>query len=1113
MIFDSFETGGKMLYVFHVDTGCMLTFEMNLALETVVQLKQTIELECSIPADKQVLLVSGGECLDSEARVGSYSAGTDTNPIFLFSKSTIESPTPPTLCHDFGSEVELKEKVDASNNLPPTIHAVVVRSQLAQQFYELARDQTKICEDLVHDQHLQQLGWSAVIANLDDVLLAFKQRCDLFEQSFCQYLETKDDYAKLLDSFKDDLETLSHIPILPSLLDENDEERGRVEKLAENKGSDVSLLEWIAAKDNQSSLEQLAEQCHRGLEQFREDILIQFKQEIAKAVETANSVDLREIKGLEGRLCGLEQLMNEVKKIVQEQMDLAQAFSQNQVRACNLGDTSILPDLCTSHCRQLEVMLMNHQKIRDIRRRCNRAKEELSVNLYHRLKGVMFVENRICEMDSRLVLHHENLKRLRKHLEVVQQLHHAPRMYLSAVSEVVRRRSFSEAFLVWANELACQLLAVHSEEIERRNNFQAEFEGHFLSSLFPGFEDQPPSFATQAPTLFDRNLPKLSIDDMEQLRHDLPQNLAMSVTLPDINSITQFFSTSSEPLLKQVGKNIKRSFEEQLVDVTSVADIVGDDIGSSAMQPDSQTSGQSGGNTQPITDRGFESETDTEEFEKVDQSPTDLTFDAKQRGKCKKRNCDILKNEGSLMPSMDSLNSFRIAARKVIIDLRNELKTVKDYVISQQAMLDDMKKLETAYSSVCQIKDSQVLTLQKEIEGKDDHIAELTERMNKLETQISDFVVLEEKFKEEIETSKQKLLDEKEAALKELGDRLNLDHKREMEGLRSRYRLYACTNMERSPSDSSLEKIERSDVIEIANHEKIISQLQSDFMMEKEKLVSEEREKWVTKLEEAKVKSDAERQVWFNEAMRRVTAEKERQLERSHKRELALTQEYNKFKDILQKFKTQSEHKPCPLLSSLETMETGSITSSVEEPKMLESSFSLAKDIVRKHSGSLNEIDSDSSASISAISESGWSMDNSTSSPSVVQKFGHKDKSTKPVDMTCSLLQDFKISVKSCNIGDEVVVLWDPVHTNYVIYQVTSKLHFLHPDSLAMLDLKTEPDHLPEKLFIIALVIEKEHCVARKPSNRYRVKVGEKFYRVKVTPTQAFLKNQPQSSQ
>ena len=32
------------------------------------------------------MLISGGEWLDSQSRVGSYSAGTDTSPIFLFSK-------------------------------------------------------------------------------------------------------------------------------------------------------------------------------------------------------------------------------------------------------------------------------------------------------------------------------------------------------------------------------------------------------------------------------------------------------------------------------------------------------------------------------------------------------------------------------------------------------------------------------------------------------------------------------------------------------------------------------------------------------------------------------------------------------------------------------------------------------------------------------------------------------------------------------------------------------------------------------------------------------------------------------------------------------------------
>ena len=41
--------------------------------------------------DRQVLLVSGGECLDPGSRVCNYAAGTDTNPIFLFNKSNIES--------------------------------------------------------------------------------------------------------------------------------------------------------------------------------------------------------------------------------------------------------------------------------------------------------------------------------------------------------------------------------------------------------------------------------------------------------------------------------------------------------------------------------------------------------------------------------------------------------------------------------------------------------------------------------------------------------------------------------------------------------------------------------------------------------------------------------------------------------------------------------------------------------------------------------------------------------------------------------------------------------------------------------------------------------------
>lgn len=57
------------------------------------------------------------------------------------------------------------------------------------------------------------------------------------------------------------------------------------------------------------------------------------------------------------------------------------------------------------------------------------------------------VEDKIWELDSLLVYFHEHLQRLRKHLEVFQQLHLAPGIYMNAIVEVVRRRAFSQLFL------------------------------------------------------------------------------------------------------------------------------------------------------------------------------------------------------------------------------------------------------------------------------------------------------------------------------------------------------------------------------------------------------------------------------------------------------------------------------------------------------------------------------------------------------------------------------------------------------------------------------------------------------------------------------------------
>ncbi|XP_034234484.1 RB1-inducible coiled-coil protein 1 isoform X2 [Thrips palmi] len=666
-----------MLYIFHVDTGSMMTFEMNLALESVAHLKEVIERACRIPPEKQVLLISGGLSLEPTARVCSYSAGTDTNPIFLFSKSSIESVSPPSPSIDYGSDMDLKEQVDASLSLPASYNTVVVRAQLAQQFCELARDQTRICERLVHDQHLQQQGWAAVVANLEDSVSVFRNQGEVFEQSYQQHLESRGQYVDLLENFNEVLVTLSKIPILPGLLasavesmqgtdakskdDEISEEEAALpqensassmsavathdesEPMAVSKKSNnscgedwqrrheekaVTLLQWISTKDNQSTLEQMVDQCGRGLEQLDERVLEELRANVQNALEAATKTDMKDIKGLEERLYGLEQLMFESKRIVQEQTDLATAFQQNQVRANNLGDTSILPDLCASHRRQLHVMSQNHTRLRDIRKRCNRAKEELSVNLYHRLKWIMYVENRMCDVASKLMIYHENLKRLRRHLEVVRQIQMAPQMYVCAVGEVVRRRTFSQAFLSWAGQLASQLQAVHSEELGRRRDFQTRFEGHFLNTLFPGMEDCPPPFATQAPVAFDTMLPKLSKEDVDRLRIDVP-SLAMSLTVPELGQIAKLFAKYTPKSQKSIDKN-NAAIENQLVTAVTSANLECTDLKAekqSAEQICDPVSGSSTAspNSLPLRDdREFESETDTEEFEKVGQSPIDM---------------------------------------------------------------------------------------------------------------------------------------------------------------------------------------------------------------------------------------------------------------------------------------------------------------------------------------------------------------------------------------------------------------------------------------------------------------------------------------------------------
>lgn len=1253
-----------MLYIFHVDTGTTITFDIKLALQSVAQLKEAIERECGVVAAHQVLLMSGGESLEPNARVCSYSAGTDTNPIYLFSKAAIESHLPPTPSIDYGSDVDLQSQIDASLGMPATYQTLVARAQLAQQCCGLAREQTRICERLVHDQHLQQQGWAAVVANLEDITQMFQSRAELLQQSFAVYLAERQQHMQLLDNFQQDLNTLAKIPILPALraqaegLLSPDEQPDKSKQQSENGEEVLSLFRWISAKDNQSSLEQVAEQCSRGLEQFDERVMESLKAEVNAAIDNANKQDMKEIKGLGERLFALEQLMVQTKKLVHEQGELAQGFLQNQNRANNLGDASVLPDLCTSHRRQLLVMLQNHNQLRDIRRRCTKAKEELSFNIYHRLKWIMYVENKMMEVDGKLVMYHESLKRLRRHLEVLQQIHLAPQMYMRAVAEVVRRRTFSQAFLVWASNLACQLLTVHTEELARRREFQSKFDGHFLNTLFPGLEDTPPPFATEAPSVFDNSLPKLTASDMESLRSQLP-GLALSISTPDLNSITQFFLSKSLTEGSTEGNKDKEN--------TSV-------------RIDVPAKEQDRVRTPALGDRGgFESETDTEEFEKIGQGTTDSKpsyFDGTQQKRQKQLEESLNSSREEVERLRSILRNMKAVVCEALTSIREELTILRDrsdYNNSGLAeMTERIREALTMYSRECdrrlhereqqltidhelemgymkmlmQSRDEKIRTVKKNLLEKETELAEherlLSTMRQKLDSENTEMRNLQSRLHRQMDETLEQARIDKESAVKKVNDekymevasltnsltqcqkrikeledsltaarteqqrmvkdatdKLQLEYKTELENIRKRFKLMAASTMERSPSDSSLEKIERLNVIEFATHEAILAQTKEDMKVEKleavhtaieneranckdklndldreidlflQQLQGRTKELEMYKLREMELKMKCSR---YKNTIKRLTksenlsrqtlSEKVENLEgdkgwlegpisstgKSSDQqenivlitESALRKEFSddrleisqgNLEEVLQslesdkdevevseskKVRLEADDDPTRLSRRLEILENDNKrliaklqlireskeVSDAKVEALVADKVRLEVELVKERSrrdfaeasSSSEGREKEMNASVAVVSRSSSSRESLSNADTMISciYFSHLRNRMEVV----KLVQQGRITINTCNPGDVVLAVWDPVHQSYVLLQESSTLYFVHSDSIQTLGITSSGT--PKRYEAMVEVIDKEYCIARKTSNRYHVTLGTKFYRVRI---------------
>ncbi|KAM8839793.1 RB1-inducible coiled-coil protein 1 isoform 1-T2 [Synchiropus picturatus] len=595
------------LYVFQVLNGSTLTFDTDLAVQTVLELKNAIHAKYKIAIQHQVLVVNGGECMAAERRVCSYSAGTETNPIFLFNKEMILCDRNPTIPKTtFSVESEIQVKVEGSLLMPAVFHTVASRTQLALEMFEVANQLSSFCERLVHDQHLQHQGWAAIMANLDDCTLSYQKLLLKFDSAYSNYQQDLEEIKFKLTKLGTAVSVMARIPLLecltrhsyresieksssPPIKDSDDTEEEKstdsvlstttdvampsrpqttfsaseaaaTETAGEQEANEmavsgglraallddgtpengnapffnVTLLDWINVQDRPNDVESVVRKCFDSINRLDPRIIQPFLADCSEKIAKLDNQNMKSIKGLEDRLYALDQMIASSKKLVNEQKELAQGFLANQKRVENLKDTSVLPDLCQSHASQLMIMLNNHKKLLDIKKKCTTAKQELANNLQVRLKWCCYVMFHADQDGEKLQALLRLLTELMERIRVVDALSTVPQMYCLAVVEVVRRKMFRQHYREWASALVKDGRQLYKAERFKRESFGKLFRTSFLRNrLFRGLDSWPPlSFCTRKPRRFDDELPDISVEDLRYLKSCCPAEVQPFLMLP-----------------------------------------------------------------------------------------------------------------------------------------------------------------------------------------------------------------------------------------------------------------------------------------------------------------------------------------------------------------------------------------------------------------------------------------------------------------------------------------------------------------------------------------------------------------------------------------------------
>lgn len=831
---------------------------------------------------------------------------------------------------DYGQDIDLKDRYQSCINLTADPQTILMRCQFADEISKCSENQISVCERLVRDQHMQHQGWLAVVANLEDSIGAFRESWLNLDTTFKQFVEQKSLHQDLLINFHHDLELLSRIPILPELCaNVTTSVHGNSGDSGDGKTVTASLFDWINQKNRQNNLYELSEICLQALERFGPDSLDGLMTEAKMVISSSDRVEMKEIKGLADRLYMLDQRMEELKRIKSDQKDLSDSISNNFKTFKRTNDPSIIPELCNTHEAQLDIMMRNYHKIRDIRRKCVASKQELSSAIHFRLKWVMTVEKQQAEVSERLLVYRENIRRLKSHLETVQQIHCAPELYVKAVAEVIRRKNFSQAYIDFCHLISNDSRSIYFEESRIRREFVNLLSNHFLSTLFAGVTDSLPAFALDPPSIFDDSLPPLADEHLQLMRQSVPQ------LVEKLNLHLDLESTNPGQVLASYLRKV--SSNQPSTDDTENDD-ENDDDDSAASVPFKISSHLYKYHSLLLLDSTVVCETLTPTIQRVQEMKcllNDMRDEVTQHLAKSHEMVSQLTNTSSdaleqlvtkvcapLVSAKQQLNDEvdmiaaqlekeRVAHRNQVTELQekvNELTAstneLKSQVTLKQSELEEAKHKYESESIALKKKESDMNLLMANLKLESEQVrsnvqvenALLKEEVDKLKMQLQVNIKKREKeLREAFELDKFN-------ALKVQRERLMSEHRHEMDTLRSRFRLASSIERAQDPLNPP-----ESPALE--NAKKEIAELRQLLECKESEIVQ------LTSAHETEIQ--ALKQVQYNEAVNRIRSEKDQVISVYRDKIDQLTKQLKEIDEANKKSSEDSQEKTGARISNL----------------------------------------------------------------------------------------------------------------------------------------------------------------------------------------------------